>query len=52
MAGVEDGYVPIAHARTAAARAEEARLLYVAMTRATQRLYIVTDGPVPRGFVS
>ncbi|MDH6236814.1 UvrD-helicase domain-containing protein [Cryobacterium sp. CG_9.6] len=26
--------------------------LYVAMTRATQRLYIVTDGPVPRGFVS
>src|SRR5690606_34522834 len=31
LAGVEDGYVPIAHARTPAARAEEARLLYVAM---------------------
>jgi DNA helicase-2/ATP-dependent DNA helicase PcrA len=34
LAGLEDGYVPIAHARTAAQRAEEARLLYVAMTRA------------------
>ena len=34
IAGAEDGYVPIVHARTAAARAEEVRLLYVAMTRA------------------
>ncbi len=40
IAGAEDGYVPIAHARTAAARAEEARLLYVAMTRAQQDLRI------------
>lgn len=40
LAGVEDGYVPIAHARTAAARAEEARLLYVAMTRAQRTLRI------------
>ena len=40
LAGVEDGYVPIAHARTAAARAEEARLLYVAMTRAQRDLRI------------
>ena len=40
LAGVEDGYVPIAHARTAAARAEEARLLYVAMTRAQRELRI------------
>lgn len=40
IAGAEDGYVPIAHARTAAARAEEARLLYVAMTRAQQELRI------------
>jgi len=40
LAGVEDGYVPIAHARTAAARAEEVRLLYVAMTRAQHELRI------------
>ena len=40
LAGVEDGYVPIAHARTATARAEEARLLYVAMTRAQRDLRI------------
>ena len=40
IAGAEDGYVPIAHARTAAARAEEARLLYVAMTRAQRELRI------------
>ncbi len=40
LAGVEDGYVPVAHARTAAARAEEARLLYVAMTRAQRELHL------------
>jgi len=40
LAGVEDGYVPIAHARTAAAKAEEVRLLYVAMTRAERDLRI------------
>ena len=40
LAGVEDGFVPIAHARTAAARAEEVRLLYVAMTRALRELRI------------
>jgi DNA helicase II / ATP-dependent DNA helicase PcrA len=40
LAGVEDGFVPIAHARTAAAKAEEARLLYVAMTRAQRVLRI------------
>jgi DNA helicase-2/ATP-dependent DNA helicase PcrA len=38
LAGLEDGYVPIAHARNAAERAEEARLLYVAMTRAEDEL--------------
>ena len=38
LAGLEDGYVPIAHARTTAQRAEEARLLYVAMTRAEDEL--------------
>jgi DNA helicase-2/ATP-dependent DNA helicase PcrA len=40
LAGIEDGYVPISHAKTAAARAEEARLLYVAMTRAQSELRI------------
>jgi DNA helicase-2/ATP-dependent DNA helicase PcrA len=40
LAGIEDGYVPIIHARTAAAKAEEARLLYVAMTRAQRALRI------------
>jgi DNA helicase II / ATP-dependent DNA helicase PcrA len=40
LAGLEDGYVPIAHARTAAAKAEEARLLYVAMTRAQRELHL------------
>jgi DNA helicase-2/ATP-dependent DNA helicase PcrA len=34
LAGLEDGFVPIGHARTVAQRTEEARLLYVAMTRA------------------
>jgi DNA helicase II / ATP-dependent DNA helicase PcrA len=38
LAGLEDGLVPIAHARTQAERAEEARLLYVAMTRAEDEL--------------
>jgi DNA helicase-2/ATP-dependent DNA helicase PcrA len=38
LAGLEDGYVPIAHAKSAPARAEEARLLYVAMTRAQREL--------------
>ena len=40
LAGAEDGFVPIAHARTAAAKAEEVRLLYVAMTRAERELRI------------
>ena len=39
LAGLEDGYVPITHARTNAQRAEEARLLYVAMTRAVDELH-------------
>jgi DNA helicase II / ATP-dependent DNA helicase PcrA len=38
LAGLEDGLVPVAHARTIAQRAEEARLLYVAMTRAEDEL--------------
>lgn len=38
LAGLEDGLVPITHARTQAQRTEEARLLYVAMTRAEDEL--------------
>jgi DNA helicase-2/ATP-dependent DNA helicase PcrA len=38
LAGLEDGLVPITHARTASRREEEARLLYVAMTRAADEL--------------
>lgn len=38
VAAVEDGYVPVAGATTGAARAEERRLLYVALTRATEYL--------------
>jgi DNA helicase-2/ATP-dependent DNA helicase PcrA len=38
LAGLEDGLVPIGHARNQAQRIEEARLLYVAMTRAEDEL--------------
>ncbi len=38
LAGLEDGLVPITHARTPGRREEEARLLYVAMTRAADEL--------------
>lgn len=40
LAGLEDGLVPVAFARTAAARAEEQRLLYVAATRAERELHV------------
>jgi DNA helicase-2/ATP-dependent DNA helicase PcrA len=39
VTGIEDGLVPIAHARTSAAREEERRLLYVALSRATSELH-------------
>ena len=39
VAGLEKGLVPIAHARTPAAEAEERRLLYVALTRAIDELH-------------
>ncbi|MFP5576832.1 MAG: ATP-dependent helicase [Acidimicrobiia bacterium] len=38
VAGCEDGSIPIASARRREARAEEARLLYVAVTRAEQEV--------------
>ena len=38
VAGVEAGLVPIGHAKTAEAEAEERRLFYVALTRAGRRL--------------
>jgi len=39
LAGLESGLVPIGHASTAAAEAEERRLLYVAVTRAREELH-------------
>jgi DNA helicase-2/ATP-dependent DNA helicase PcrA len=39
VTGLEDGLVPISHAREAAAIAEERRLLYVACTRAAEELH-------------
>ncbi len=39
LIGLEAGYVPISHAKTPAATAEEQRLLYVAITRARQELH-------------
>jgi DNA helicase II / ATP-dependent DNA helicase PcrA len=39
VAGVEKGLVPIGRAETAAAEAEERRLLYVALTRAHEELH-------------
>lgn len=38
LAGLESGLVPIAHAKTLSARAEERRLFYVAITRAETQL--------------
>jgi DNA helicase-2/ATP-dependent DNA helicase PcrA len=38
VAGLEDGFVPAAQARTERARAEEQRLLHVALSRATEHL--------------
>ncbi len=41
LVGVEDGLVPIAFARSRAAREEERRLLYVAATRAREELHVM-----------
>jgi DNA helicase II / ATP-dependent DNA helicase PcrA len=40
LPGLVDGLMPIVHARTASAIEEERRLLYVAVTRARQHLYL------------
>jgi DNA helicase-2/ATP-dependent DNA helicase PcrA len=39
VVGVEDGFVPIVYAASEAARDEERRLLYVALTRASRELH-------------
>ena len=41
LVGLEDGFVPIAHANSRAATEEERRLLYVAVTRAEQELHVM-----------
>jgi DNA helicase-2/ATP-dependent DNA helicase PcrA len=40
LAGLEDGFVPISYASTGLQRAEERRLLYVAITRAEHQLHL------------
>jgi DNA helicase II / ATP-dependent DNA helicase PcrA len=40
VTGLETGFVPISYARTGAQRAEERRLLYVALTRAERELHL------------
>ncbi len=40
IAGLEEGYVPIVHAKTGGQLAEERRLLYVAVTRAEEELHL------------
>lgn len=41
LVGLEDGLVPVAFARSRAAREEERRLLYVAATRAREELHVM-----------
>ena len=41
IVGAENGYVPVAHARTREARAEERRLFHVAVTRAVRELHVM-----------
>jgi DNA helicase-2/ATP-dependent DNA helicase PcrA len=56
VTGLEDGYVPISHARDPDSLAEERRLLYVACTRAEEELHcswaaersFPTSRPIPR----
>jgi DNA helicase-2/ATP-dependent DNA helicase PcrA len=47
LVGVNDGLYPISHAKTDSEKAEERRLLYVAVTRAKQRLVISSLGSKP-----
>ena len=44
IAGLEDGFVPIAYAINGEQRNEEMRLLYVALTRAEERLHLTWAG--------
>ena len=50
VTGVETGLVPHRSATTVDAKAEEARLLHVAMTRASDRLMLITYAERRRGY--
>ena len=55
LPGLVEGVMPIVYARTPAAQDEERRLLYVAVTRARQRLYLSwagTRGGEPSRFLA
>ena len=49
LPGLVEGRMPIVHARTPEAVAEERRLLYVAVTRAREHLYLSWGGAGSRG---
>ena len=52
ICGVADGLVPLSHARTPAALAEERRLLYVAITRAERIVRLTWAGGRPSPYLS
>ena len=52
MAGVSKGNMPLESAKFPTDLAEERRLLYVGMTRAKDKLYLLTSGKEPSPFLS
>ena len=52
LPGLVEGVMPIVHARTPGRVEEERRLLYVAVTRAREHLYLSWAGPGPAARVA